>query len=223
MKTIFKAAALALAPMTAIVLAAAPASAQSKLGIAVVNLDRAVAETTAYSTARGQMNTTYKGTIDSFNARKTALDTELKTKSDALQAALKAAGGKPTPALQTQYQQLQERSQQAQQELQQLGQPLGLANAYVEQQITAKLNDALKAAMGKAKVDLVVSPEAAISYAPSVDITTMVTAELNTLVPSVGIVPPAGWQPGAQQGAAAPAAAPAAAAPAAAGQKPTSR
>ncbi|WP_336959505.1 OmpH family outer membrane protein [Sphingobium aquiterrae] len=224
MKTIFKAAALALAPMTAIALAAAPAAAQSKLGIAVVNLDRAVAETTAYSTARSQMNTTYKGTIDSFNARKTALDTELKTKSDALQAALKAAGGKPTPALETQYQQLQQRSQQAQQELQQLGQPLGLANAYVEQQITAKLNDALKAAMGKAKVDLVVSPEAAISYAPSVDITTMVTAELNTLVPSVGIVPPAGWQPGGQQqGGAAPAAAAPAAAPAAAGQKPTGR
>lgn len=219
MKTIFKAAALALAPMTAIALAAAPAAAQSKLGIAVVNLDRAVAETTAYGTARSQMNTTYKGTIDSFNARKTALDTELKTKSDALQAALKAAGGKPTPALETQYQQLQQRSQQAQAELQQLGQPLGVANAYVEQQITAKLNDALKAAMGKAKVDLVVSPEAAISYAPSVDITAMVTAELNALVPSVGIVPPAGWQPGQQQGAAAPAAA----APAAAAQKPTGR
>jgi len=216
MKTIFKAAALALAPMTAIALAAAPAAAQSKLGIAVVNLDRAVAETTAYSTARSQMNTTYKGTIDSFNARKAALDTELKTKSDALQAALKAAGGKPTPALETQYQQLQQRSQQAQGELQQLGQPLGLANAYVEQQITAKLNDALKAAMGKAKVDLVVSPEAAISYAPSVDITAMVTAELNTLVPSVGIVPPAGWQPGQQQAAPA-------AAPAAAGQQPSGR
>jgi Skp family chaperone for outer membrane proteins len=217
MKTMFKAAALALTPMTAIALAGAPAAAQSKQGIAVVNLDRAVAETTAYQTARSQMNTTYKATIDSFNTRKTALDTELKTKSDALQAALKAAGGKPTPALETQYQQLQQRGQEAQGELQKLGQPLQLANAYVEQQITAKLSDALKAAMTKANVDLVIAPDAAISYQPTVDITARVTAELNTLVPSVGIVPPAGWQPGQQQGA--PAAAPAAPA----GQQPSGR
>jgi len=93
MKTFIKALALGIAPVTAIALTAAPAAAQSKQGIAVVDLQRAVATSAAYSTARTQIQTTYKAQIDSFTARKTAIDTDLKTKGDALQAALKAAGG----------------------------------------------------------------------------------------------------------------------------------
>ncbi|CAH0352606.1 MAG: OmpH family outer membrane protein [Sphingobium sp.] len=221
MKTIIKAAAFALAPMTAIALATTPAAAQSKAGIAVANLEQAVATSTAYTTARTQMNTTYKAQIDAFNARKTAIDADLKTKGEALQAAINAAGGKPTPALQTQYEQYQQQTQTYQAELQRLGQPIGLANAYVEQQITAKLSDALKAAMTKAKVDLVLSPEATVSYQPTVDITAAVVTELNALVPSVGITPPAGWQPAQRGQGGAPA--PAAAAPQNPAQKPTSR
>ena len=41
------------------------------------------------------------------------------------------------------------------------------------------------------------------------DITDAVVTEINALVPSVSITPPAGWQPGRQGQAAAPAAAPA--------------
>lgn len=206
MKTIVKAAALILAPVTTLALTAVPAAAQSKTGIAVADLQGAVGTSAAYTTARTQMQTTYKPQIDAFNARKTAIDTDLKTKGDALQAALKAAGGKPTPAIETQYQQFQQSQQAAQAELQRLGQPIALANAYVEEQITAKLSDALKAAMTKAKVDLVLNPEATVSYQPTVDITQSVVTELNALVPSVGITPPAGWQPGRQgQAAAAPA------------------
>lgn len=216
MKTIFKALALASLSVTALSMTAVPAAAQSKLGIAVVNVDQAVGTSSAATTARSQMQVTYKATIDSLNTRKTALEAELKTKGEALQAAVKAAAGKPSPALQTQYEALQKRQQEAQVEMQRLGQPLALANAYVEEQITAKLGDALKNAMKKANVDLVIAPDATISYAPTVDITAMVVTELNALVPAVGIVPPAGWQPGQQQ------AAPAAAAPAASAQ-PTGR
>lgn len=206
MKTILQKA-IAL-PVIAMALSAAPALAQSKGGLGIANLDKAVNDSTAAATARSQMQVTYKATIDSFNTRKAALDAELKQKADALQAAAKAAGGKSTPALQAQYEALQKRSQEAQAELQRVGQPLALANAYVEQQLAAKLTDAVKAAMTKKGVDLVLQPEAAVSYQPAADITAAVTAELNTLVPSVGIVPPAGWQPGQQQaaGGAAPAA-----------------
>ncbi|WP_336973545.1 OmpH family outer membrane protein [Sphingobium aromaticiconvertens] len=209
MKIYMKALALGLAPMTAIALTTAPAAAQSKTGIAVADLQRAVGTSAAYTAARTQMQTTYKPQIDAFNARKTAIDADLKSKGDALQAALTAAGNKPTPAIETQYQQFQQQQQTAQAELQRMGQPIGLANAYVEEQITAKLSDALKAVMTKTKVDLVLSPEATVSYQPTVDITQAVVTELNTLVPSVGITPPAGWQPG-RQGQAAAGAAPAA-------------
>ncbi|MHA6767951.1 OmpH/Skp family outer membrane protein [Sphingobium ummariense] len=209
MKTIIKAAALTLAPLTALALTSAPAAAQSKTGIAVVDLQRAVATSAAYTAARTQIQTTYKAQIDSFTARKNAIDADLKTKGDALQAALKAANNKPTPAIETQYQQFQQSQQSAQAELQTLSQPIALANAYVEEQITAKLSDALKSAMTKAKVDLVLTPDATVSYQPTVDITQSVVTELNTLVPSVGITPPAGWQPGRQGQAPAAAAAPA--------------
>lgn len=199
MKTFLKAVALATVPMTAMALSMAPASAQSKLGIAVADLQQAVAQSSAATTARTQMQTTYKANIDSFNTRKAALDAELKQKAEAFQAAVKAAGGKPTPALQTQYEGLQKRQQEAQTELQTIGKPIALANAYVEEQIGAKINDALKAAMTKSKVDLVIQPDATVSYQPSVDITAAVTTELNALVPTVSITPPAGWQPGQAQ------------------------
>src|SRR3546814_2492338 len=72
---------------------------------------------------------------------------------------MKAAGGKPTPAIQTQYEAYQKAGQDGQAELQRLGQPIALANAYVEEQISAKLSDALKSAMTKAKVDLILRSE----------------------------------------------------------------
>lgn len=200
MKTLFKAVALATVPVAALAATALPASAQSKLGIAVADIDKAVNDSNAATTARTQMQTTYKANIDNFNTRKTALDTELKQKGDAFQAAVKAANGQTTPALQTQYQALQKSQQDAQAELQRIGQPIALANAYVEEQISAKIGDALKAAMTKSKVDLVLQPGATISYQPSVDITAAVTAEINALVPTVSITPPAGWRPNAQQG-----------------------
>ena len=98
---------------------------------------------------------------------------------------------------------MQQAQQTGQAELQRLTQPVALARAYVEQQIVAKLDDALKAATE--------------SFGAGADITPAVITELNALVPSVGITPPAGWQPGQAQGAAA---APAPATPA---QAPKSR
>lgn len=220
MRMILKATALALAPVTAIALSSVPAVAQSKAGIAVVDLQRAVATSSAYTTARSQIQTTYKAQIDNFTARKNAIDADLKAKGAALDTALKAAGGKPTPAIQTQYETAQKAQASGQAELQRLGQPIALANAYVEEQISAKLSDALKSAMNKAKVDLILAPDATVSYQPTVDITQQVVTELNALVPSVGITPPAGWQPGGARGQAP---APAAAAPANPSQQPTSR
>lgn len=220
MKMIIKAAALAFAPMTAIALTVVPAAAQTKQGLAVVDLEEAVAKSTAFTTAISQMQTTYKPQIDALNTRRTAIETDLKTKGDALQAALKAAGNKPTPAIETQYQQYQQTQQGAQAELQRMGQPISLARAYVEEQIVLKLDDALKAATAKTKSEIVFKKAATESFGASADITPAVITELNALVPSVGITPPAGWQPGRQGQAGAPAAA---AAPTIPAQAPKSR
>ncbi|ETI60362.1 membrane protein [Sphingobium sp. C100] len=218
MKTIVKAAALVLAPMTAMALTAVPAAAQTKSGLAVVDLEEAVAKSTAFTTAMTQMQTTYKPQLDQLTTRRSAIEADLKTKNDALQAAYKAAGNKPTPAIETQYQQLQQAQQTGQAELQRLTQPVALARAYVEQQIVDKLDDALKAATAKTKSEIVFKKAATESFGAGADITPAVITELNALVPSVSITPPAGWQPGGQgQGQAA------AAAPATPAQAPKSR
>jgi len=198
MNMIFKAAALALAPIAGVAMMAAPAAAQSKLGVGVADLEAAVAKSAAFTNAMTAMQTTYKAQIDAFNARKTALDAELQTKATEIQNLQKQPGANAA-TLQPKIDAFQDRRGQIQQELNTLGRPIAMAQAYVEEQITAKLNDALKAAMTKRKVDLVLVPGATVSYQPAVDITSAVTAEINAMVPSAQIVPPAGWQPGQQK------------------------
>ncbi|MEO8722700.1 MAG: OmpH family outer membrane protein, partial [Sphingobium sp.] len=77
MKMIFKAIALASAPATVLAMAATPASAQSKQGIAVVDQQEALNKTAAFTTAVSQMQVTYKATLDSVQTRQTALQAEL--------------------------------------------------------------------------------------------------------------------------------------------------
>lgn len=199
MKTILKAAMLAAAPIAIAVPTLAHAQAVSNVGVA--NLEEAVQKSNAYVLAINQIKTSYKPQIDAFEARSKVLNAEIQPLVTAFQTAQRA----PSPnqaALQTQAQQIQTRQQTAQKELQTLYLPVGRAQAYVEEQIVTKLDAALKAAMVKKRVTLVVAPQATVSYQPGADITADVTAELNTSVPNVGITPPANWQPGGQAAAA---------------------
>ncbi|MBU0554569.1 MAG: OmpH family outer membrane protein [Alphaproteobacteria bacterium] len=206
--SIFSAVALATASAVALGVSA-PVSAQVKQAIAVVNIDQAIGQSSAATTASQQMQVTYKANIDQLNTRRTALQTEIQQKQTALQTAAQAAGQNPPAAtqtnLQTQYNELQRRAQEAQAELQQLEQPLQLARAYVLEQIGAKLPEAMRNVMTKNKIDLLVKAEAAEAFQPSADVTRLLVQEINALVPSVSITPPQGWQPGGQgqqQGAA---------------------
>jgi Skp family chaperone for outer membrane proteins len=200
MKTIFKAALLAAAPVISL---ATPAQAQAVDGIAVADIQGAVQKSAAFITAMNQMKTTYAAQITTFETRSKALQAEIAPMVTAFQAAQKA--NTPQATLQTQYTAIQTKQQAAQAELQRLSAPIARAQGYVEEQIGAKLDSAIKAAMVAKKVNLVLNPQATISYQPSVDITDAVVAELNRTVPTVGITPPAGWQPGGQGAAAAPA------------------
>jgi len=147
------------------------------------------------------MKTTYAAPIAAFDARSKVLQAELQPQIVAFQAAQKAPNANQA-ALQTQYTAIQQKQQAAQAELQRMSAPIARAQAYVEEQIGAKLDVAIKNAMTAKGVTLVVSPQAAISYAPSVDLTDSIVTELNKTVPSASITPPAGWTPGAQGGAA---------------------
>jgi Skp family chaperone for outer membrane proteins len=197
MNTMIKTLAASLALSTSLV--AVPVLGQVN-SIAVANLDAAVQRSTAWTTATTQMQTTYKATIDQLNARQTALRNELQPLATKLEADAKTPNANQQ-ALQQQYTALQQRQNTAQQELSRIGQPVARARAYVEEQIVAKLDDAVRAAMTKKNVSLVLRPEAAMSYQPAADITADVTTELNRLVPTASITPPANWQPGGQPAA----------------------
>jgi Skp family chaperone for outer membrane proteins len=208
MKIALKAAMLAAASIVAVAVTPTVASAQAAGGIAVANLDQAVERSNAYVLAVNQIKTTYKPQIDAFDARSKVLNAELQPLAVAFDNARKVPNANQA-ALQTQLTQLQSKQQNAQRELQNMYLPIGRAQAYAEEQVVTKLDAAIKAAMIKKKVALVLAPQAAVSYQPSVDMTSDVVAELNIAVTQVGIVPPQGWQPGGQQGQGAPAAAPA--------------
>lgn len=190
-KTLF--AALILAVPLAV---AGPVHAQAR-GVAVVNVDAAVQGTNAYRTALTQVQSTYASQIQAVEARQQALDAELAPLRQALQAAQNAPNATPA-SVQQSAQALATRQQTAQAELNQMQEPYLRAIAYAREQVMLQLEPALLAAMAAANVDLVLRPEAVLTATPNspANLTSAVTAQLNSRVASVQIAPPADWQPG---------------------------
>lgn len=182
---------------------AAGGAAAQVSGIAVANPEQAIANSKAWTAARAQIQSTYKTQLDQANTRRNAIQAELQPLVTAYQTAARAPGATEA-SLRPQAQAIQTKQQAAQQELTRLTQPAQRAEAYAIEQISAKLNDAVQAAVRARNVSLLLRPEAALFAQPAADITSSITAELDKAVPSVGITPPANWQPGGQgqQGAA---------------------
>jgi Skp family chaperone for outer membrane proteins len=195
MKTI-KTMLLAAAIVAPAALTAAPAFAQVS-GIAVADPEAAVANSKAWAAARQQIQTTYKAQIDQANARRAAITTELQPLVTAYQTASRAPGASEA-SLRPQAQAIQTKETAANAELQRLTQPASRAQAYALEQISAKLPDAVNAAVRAKNVSVLLRPQAALFSQPTADITSAITAELDKTVPSVGITPPANWQPGQQ-------------------------
>ena len=197
-KFIVAVSALALAP-------AAPALAQT---VAYTDVQQVLGTSAAAKLADQQMRVTFKAQYDQVESRSRVLQAELNAMIVKVQADQKANAN--DPSLQTQAKAIQEKQRAAQEELGRLSDPIERVNAYVLEQIDAKLDAAVTAAMAKKKVALLLQRGAVIKNTPGTDLTQDIVTELNALVPSVSITPPANWQPGqnrpgAQQGASAPA------------------
>ena len=206
MKIMLKA--LAATALVASPLLVAPASAQvaAGQGVAVVDFDSAINNTNAFKAATGQIQTQYKAQIDAFNARQAALNAELAPLQNELQT-LQQNPATPKATIDTKTAAFRTRATAAQAELTRLAQPFGRPTAYAREQITTKVEAALRAVMAAKRVNLVINPEAVILATPGGDITPDLTAQLNTTVATVSTAVPANWQPGqAAAGAPAPAA-----------------
>ena len=194
MKKILVASALAVAAVSVSPILSAPAVAQAK-GVGVADVRVAAARSNAFQTASTQIETTYKAQIDQQQSRGQTLQAEIN-----VLIAKYNEESKKTPqnqaTLQAAAKAVQDKRQAAQTELGRIGAPVDLAIAYVEDQISVRMNEAIKGAMTAKKVDLLVNPEAVIARENNVDITDAVVAELNRILPNVSTAVPAGYQPG---------------------------
>ena len=193
MKTLLSLALLTLAATPSVI--AVPAAAQTSGAIAVADLRAAIRKSAAFAAATAQVKVTHAADIAAYDARAKVLQGELQPLADALRTT--QASAKPDPAtLQAQSRALQTKQQAAQAELQRLAAPFLRAQAYAEEQITAKLDAAVRAAMTAKGVSLVLQPQALVLFTPNTDLTDAIVVELNKAIMTASIVPPVGWQPG---------------------------
>ncbi len=212
MKTLFKSAAVAALMLSAATVQPAFAQATGTLvqGLAIANLDAVIVNSNAFKTAETQRQTTYRAQIQQAETRRAQLEAQIKPLVDKFNADRQAA--KPNEqALAQQANQIQQIQNQGQQELQTILAPVAMSRAYVTEQIEDKLDQAIKSAMAKKKVSLLLSHEVVMAVNNNAyNINQDILNELNTLLPSAQIVPPQNWEPrqlrearAAQSGAAA--------------------
>jgi Skp family chaperone for outer membrane proteins len=177
---------------------AAPAAAQTIKGISVVNIAAVIGNSKAFKTAEEQRPVTYKALLDQAEARRQQIAAQLQPLVQSFEAARDAA--KPNQAsLQQQAAQIQQIEQSGQRELQQMLAPVSLSRAYVEEQITDKLDAAVKAASAKKKVSLVLTPDNVLFADSGYNMNQDVLAELDAALPYAQLVPPEGWLPRAMR------------------------
>jgi Skp family chaperone for outer membrane proteins len=167
-------------------------------GIATANQEVAMLRTNAYRVAMEQMAVTYKAQIDARDGRARTLNAELQAMGLKIEEDSKKPANQANPKLlEPAVKAFQSKQQAAQAEVQQLSGQIDLALAYVEEQLSLKESEAIRAAMRKNKIDMLIAPNVIIARENTVDITAALTDEYNVLVPQVQIVPPAGYRPGA--------------------------
>jgi len=162
--------------------------------VAVVDLARVGRECTACKSA----GTALQSQVTAFNNRRTQLNTQLQPERQALQAAVTALNGKqPDAALTQRIQAFQQKEVTAAQELERQQTQIQRNQAYISQQINTKLAPLLQPAMDKRGANILLDSDAALRFAPTVDVTNDVLAALNAVLTSVSTTAPA--QPAQQQ------------------------
>ncbi|PKB25643.1 periplasmic chaperone for outer membrane proteins Skp [Novosphingobium kunmingense] len=185
-------------------LAAQPAMAQTRpaantgtvvAGLGVANLEAVLVNTSAFRTAEQQRPVTYKATIDQYQARARALQTQLQGLQQKLQkdAAVPNAN---QAALQQQLTAAQRVEEAGKNELNTLIRPVVYSREYVKEQIEEKMDAAVKAVMARRNVSLLLSPQSVIlSTQSGYDLSQDIVTEINRVLPSATLTPPAGWEP----------------------------
>ena len=169
-------------------LAVAPAQAQT---VATADFDGAVVKTKAFTAAAATIKTTYQAQITQVEGYQKEMQTLLApfdTNKDSRidDNELRAAQTSPSwPTVVAKQQQID--TAQA---------PVVRAQAYVFEQVSAKLNQAVQAVITARSLSLIVKPDSVVWANQVGNITPAITAELDKLITTANPTPPANWQPG---------------------------
>jgi Skp family chaperone for outer membrane proteins len=181
---------LAPAGLAMAALLAVPAQAQVEGRLATVDISRTIIGTTAFQTAYEQVNTTYAQQSElrrtKAQERQTLLQT-FDTNGDKQVNDAELAAKQKSPDF--------TKLQTLEQEIQALSNQIDGARVYAIEQIIVQYPAALQEVTTRQQIKLVLDPSSLLFAPPEADITQQVTTALNTKVPAVGVVPPAGWQP----------------------------
>jgi Skp family chaperone for outer membrane proteins len=181
---------LAPASLALTALIAMPAQAQVEGRIATVDIARTVIGTTAFQTSYEQVNQTYAQQNElrrtKAQERQTLLGTFDKNGDKQVDDA-ELAAKQNTPDF--------AKLQTLEQEITALGNQIDGARVYAIEQILVQYGPALQEVTTTQQIKLVLDPGSLLFAVPEADITQQVTTSLNAKVASVGVVPPAGWQP----------------------------
>lgn len=185
------------APAKAAPAAAAPAAATAGVnGIAIANLDAVLYNSVAFKKAQVDRETTYKAQFDAAKAREADVGGQIKAIVDKFQKDKAAPGANVAALQQTAQTQVNKLQEDAKAQIEKIIEPVRLSDAYVMEQVAEKRAAAVVTAMQKNNVGLLLSPEAVINVTnQAYNLSPQILAELNAALPTVQIVPPAGWLP----------------------------
>lgn len=174
----------------ALVGAAVPAAAQSvpAAAIAIVDLEKVTGQCNACKTANAALTSQVNG----LRARQKALATPLEAEAKTLQAAVNALAGKaPDAALQARVKAFQTRQQQAAQEVSRQEQQIQRNQAYIQQQIGAKLGPIYQQVMQRRGANVMIEIGSTLATGAALDVSNDVLTALNASLTSVQTNAPA--------------------------------
>lgn len=174
---------------------AATAQALADAKIAVVDVDRVMGQCTACVAANTQLQQ-QQAQLRTFAQQQ---GQPLQGEQTSLEAAVKAANGKPDAALTTRIQAFQTKAQQAQQAVTQREQAFQRNVQFVQQQIAQKMVPVVQQIAQQRGATIAVAKDSTLFSATSVDITDAVLTTLNSQLPSVSTTAPPPAAPAAQQ------------------------
>lgn len=158
--------------------------------VAVVDVERVMSTCTACVAARGQLQT-QQTQLQQFAQQQSA---PLQTERTAIETAIRAANGKPDPALQTRIEAFQRRAEPVQRSIAEREQTLRRNAQYVDQQVAERLGPVIEQVANQRGATVALSKSSLLFSATAADITDPVLAALNQQLPSVQTVAPAPQQ-----------------------------